>query len=510
MEPVVSHRTQPHSAVVGAAGALMATASVLVIVGVVPLPNFDGALEDASRTLGGWADPAVAAFALLETGAFVGLLVPGETAVVVGGVVAARGDVELIPMIGLVWLAAGAGDLISFVMGRRLGRPFVERHGPRLHLGPDRLARVDRFYARHGGKAVLLGRFTGIVRAVSPFLAGASGLGLRRFVPWSLAGALLWAATFTAVGYGFSALFAESGESAARIALCAALVVALGFAAAAVLGLGSGRRRRGDEPGDAQRGERAKGAQRGPHERPRDDVEREVHAQVHALERHGRGDPERPGSKARAHDRDRGGSSEGRGAVTRGKRRVVRDRGERSETRVGHRAGEPRSKTSFRACATSDAAPVATAAATKASGRRRRRRSEQSPSPTSSGPFTHQAESSTNRPREQRMLEGWRSFHERAVEVEQRSHRPDHPEASRRRRLLVVVNGRASGTADPHGAGRELIALLQELGARRRRPGDGERAGALGRPSLGRGARPPRDLGRRGRDAARRRERAAA
>ena len=68
MEPVVSHRTQPHSAVIGAAGALVATASVLVIVGVVPLPNFDGALEDASRTLGGWAYPAVAAFALLETG----------------------------------------------------------------------------------------------------------------------------------------------------------------------------------------------------------------------------------------------------------------------------------------------------------------------------------------------------------------------------------------------------------------------------------------------------------
>ena len=65
MEPVVSHHTQPHSAVVGAAGALVATASVLVIVGVVPLPNFDGALEDASSTLGGWAYPAVAACSLV-------------------------------------------------------------------------------------------------------------------------------------------------------------------------------------------------------------------------------------------------------------------------------------------------------------------------------------------------------------------------------------------------------------------------------------------------------------
>src|ERR671915_1981893 len=202
---------------VWAVGALAAGAALLVAVGVIPLPDVDKPLEDASRTLGAWAYPAVAGFAFLETGAFVGLVVPGETAVVVGGVVAERGGVELVPLIGLVWLAAATGDLISFLLGRRLGRPFLERHGPRLRLGPERLARVDRFYDRHGGQAVLLGRFPGLVRAVSPFVAGASGLALKRFVLWSAAGALLWAATFTLVGYGFSESFAQSGETAARI-----------------------------------------------------------------------------------------------------------------------------------------------------------------------------------------------------------------------------------------------------------------------------------------------------
>src|SRR5215218_7348396 len=159
MEYPAAHRFHHQLIPIGVAGTLVMGTALLLITGVVAPPDVDGALEDASRTLGGWAYPAVAGFAFLETGAFVGLIVPGETAVVVGGVVAARGDVELVPLIGLVWLAAGAGDLVSFQLGRRLGRPFVERHGGRFRLGPERLGRVERFYARHGGNAVLLGRF---------------------------------------------------------------------------------------------------------------------------------------------------------------------------------------------------------------------------------------------------------------------------------------------------------------------------------------------------------------
>jgi diacylglycerol kinase (ATP) len=62
------------------------------------------------------------------------------------------------------------------------------------------------------------------------------------------------------------------------------------------------------------------------------------------------------------------------------------------------------------------------------------------------------------------VLEGLRAFDERAIEVEQRSHRPDRPETSRAHRLLIAVNGRASGIADPEGTGRELVAVLEELG----------------------------------------------
>src|SRR5918995_366834 len=149
----VSISTPHHTPIALATAALAAAATLAVIAGLLPVPGFTGALEDASRTLGAWAYPAVGGLAFLETGAFVGLLVPGETAVVVGGVVAANGDIELLPLIGLVWLAAAAGDLVSFLLGRRLGRPFLERHGPRVRLTPERLGLVDGFYERHGGSA---------------------------------------------------------------------------------------------------------------------------------------------------------------------------------------------------------------------------------------------------------------------------------------------------------------------------------------------------------------------
>jgi membrane-associated protein len=183
------------------AAAVAVAALALTATGVVALPSLEPVMEDLAETLGPWTYALVAAFAFLETGAFVGFIAPGETAVVLGGVVAAQGKVSLPLMILLAWGAAALGDLVSFLLGQRLGRPFLHTRGPRLGVSPERLARVDRFYARHGARAVLLGRFVGVIRAVSPFLAGASGLRLRAFLPWSLLGTLVWCTAYVVLGY---------------------------------------------------------------------------------------------------------------------------------------------------------------------------------------------------------------------------------------------------------------------------------------------------------------------
>ena len=160
----------------------------------------------------------------LETTALLGFMIHGELALMLGGVAAERGDASLLAHDRAGLRGGGGGDLVSLLLGRRLGRPFLERHGARVGLGAARLARVDAFFARHGGKALFLGRFTGFLRATMPFVAGSSGLTPRRLLPYSVASALVWTATFTVLGYAFSESFTGAGETATRVGLVGILL----------------------------------------------------------------------------------------------------------------------------------------------------------------------------------------------------------------------------------------------------------------------------------------------
>jgi undecaprenyl-diphosphatase len=171
--------------------------------GLVQFPNIKKLVEHAGNTLGSWTYLVVGIMAFFETGAFVGLIAPGETFLIFGGVVAGQGTISLVALIAIVWACAVAGDLVSFYAGRRLGRAFLVRHGPKVSITEERLRSVEAFFDRHGGKAILLGRFVGLVRAVNPFLAGSSGMPLRRFLPYDVIGAGAWATTLLVLGYVF-------------------------------------------------------------------------------------------------------------------------------------------------------------------------------------------------------------------------------------------------------------------------------------------------------------------
>src|SRR3954451_3682347 len=171
------------------AGALVAAALVAYGTRIIHPPNLEQAIKDLGSALGPYTYALVGVMAFLETGAFIGLVAPGETFILVGGLVAGQGKISIVVLIAIVWTAAVAGDVTSFFLGRRLGRDFMLRHGPRVKVTPERLEAVERFYARHGGEAVFLGRFVGLIRAVSPFVAGSTHMALRRFLPYDILGA---------------------------------------------------------------------------------------------------------------------------------------------------------------------------------------------------------------------------------------------------------------------------------------------------------------------------------
>jgi membrane protein DedA with SNARE-associated domain len=171
-------------------------------------------LEDVSNTLGAWTYLLVGLFAFAETGAFVGLVVPGETVMLLGGAVAGQGAIDIYLLIAIAWFSAWAGDTTSFFLGRRLGRGFVMTHGPRFGISHERFERVEDYFSRHGGKTIFIGRFISLVRAFAPFIAGSSGMRYRAFVPYSVLGTGLWASAHILIGYFFS----RSIETAAKYA----------------------------------------------------------------------------------------------------------------------------------------------------------------------------------------------------------------------------------------------------------------------------------------------------
>jgi membrane protein DedA with SNARE-associated domain/membrane-associated phospholipid phosphatase len=194
---------------------LLAAAIVAFFVFRGDLPHIDleQAIQDLSKGLGAWTYLLVGALAFLETGAFVGLIAPGEFTVMLGGAVAGQGDISLPVILAITWICAFAGDSVSFMLGARLGRGFLVKHGRRFRITEERLKQVEGYFARYGGRTILIGRFIGLVRALAPFIAGSSKMTYRTFAPFSILGTGLWSTGLILAGY----FFAQSLDTVTKI-----------------------------------------------------------------------------------------------------------------------------------------------------------------------------------------------------------------------------------------------------------------------------------------------------
>ena len=162
--------------------------------------------------IGPWGYLVIFAVVMLECQALLGLFLPGESLVLVGGFLSSQGVLDPATLVVVISLAAIVGDSIGYQLGRALGFEWLARHGRRLRVRQENLDRVGAFMSRHGGKAVFASHFTHLMRALMPFVAGASRLRYRRFLVFNAAGCIAWASTFVAIGY----LAGESWRVAAK------------------------------------------------------------------------------------------------------------------------------------------------------------------------------------------------------------------------------------------------------------------------------------------------------
>jgi membrane-associated protein len=150
--------------------------------------------------LHGWvAYLVIAALVFGETAVFIGFILPGEVAAILGGVLASRGHISLPLLIAIVVLAAIAGPFIGYEIGRRLGdRLFELKSLRRIRGGADRARSV---ISSRGGAAIFLGRFLAVVRAIMPAAAGAARVRYRTFVLYNVLGGVVWGAGYCVLGY---------------------------------------------------------------------------------------------------------------------------------------------------------------------------------------------------------------------------------------------------------------------------------------------------------------------
>lgn len=169
----------------------------------------------------------IAALVFGEAAVFLGFVLPGETAVLIGGVLAATGRLQLAVLLVLVVVAAILGDTVGYEVGRHLGPRALTSRPLRRHQG--RVEGAQRFLRRRGGTAVFIGRWTAFLRAVMPGLAGISRMPYPRFLFFNAAGGVLWGVAIGLLGYfagnSYSAVENTLGRTSAVVLAVLVIVV---------------------------------------------------------------------------------------------------------------------------------------------------------------------------------------------------------------------------------------------------------------------------------------------
>jgi membrane-associated protein len=175
-----------------------------------------------------WGYILLAVATMLEASAFVGLFVPGEAALLLGGFLCHEGKLSLPLVIVVAFAGAVVGDSIGSEIGRHGGERLRDTRVGRW-IGHERWDKARDMLQHHGGRAVFLGRFVGVVRALVPAVAGDAHLEYRRFLLWNVLGAAVWSTGTVLAGYLAGSAYTVVARWLGWGSLVIAAVVVIGF-----------------------------------------------------------------------------------------------------------------------------------------------------------------------------------------------------------------------------------------------------------------------------------------
>ena len=165
--------------------------------------HIDQHLAALSAEYGVWIYAILFLIIFCETGLVVTPFLPGDSLLFAAGGIAALGEMNIHLMVALLLVAAILGDAVNFAIGKYFGA--------RLFANPDSkifkqsyLKKTEAFYAKHGGKTIIIARFVPIVRTFAPFVAGMGNMHYGRFIRYNIIGAILWVVLFSYAGYFFA------------------------------------------------------------------------------------------------------------------------------------------------------------------------------------------------------------------------------------------------------------------------------------------------------------------
>jgi membrane protein DedA with SNARE-associated domain len=159
-----------------------------------------------------------------------GVPLPGETALIAASILAARGHYSIVSVIVVAAAAAIIGDNIGYWIGRTGGRALLERWGPIRRYSERALPPGERFFKKHGGKTVFIGRFVAVLRVTAAWLAGITHMSWWRFFLWNAAGGIAWATAVSLLAYYFGKAAADAvGKYGIYAFVAIAVIAVVGF-----------------------------------------------------------------------------------------------------------------------------------------------------------------------------------------------------------------------------------------------------------------------------------------